>query len=68
MQKYSNFDLEKVTSFLENLPHINEFINLNLLFYLDQGKVDAEFQKTITYADIYKTIFETKKEEEKKSD
>jgi len=72
MQVYADNDLEKVTNFFEKLPHINEFINLNLLFYRDPVKVDEEFQKGFTYLDIYKNVFNVeliaKKEEEKKEE
>ena len=30
LQKFSDYDLQKVGDFFENLPEINKFINLNL--------------------------------------
>jgi len=69
MRVNENYDIEKISSFFENLPNINKFINLNLLFYRDQAKVDEEFQKDLTYLEIYKAVFnmelEEKKEEKK---
>ena len=66
MRVNENYDSEKIISFFENLPNINKFINLNLLFYRDQVKVDEEFQKDLTYLEIYKAVFNVELEEKKK--
>ena len=65
MRVNENYDLEKIYSFFENLPNINKFINLNLLFYREQTKVDEEFQKDLTYLEIYKAVFNVELEEKK---
>ena len=49
-----------VAKFFEGLPNVNEFIQLNLLFYKDQNSVDVEFEKIKTYEDAYISVFEQK--------
>ena len=49
-----------VAKFFEGLPNVNEFIQLNLLFYKDQKSVDVEFEKIKTYEDAYISVFEQK--------
>ena len=44
----------------KGLPNVNEFIQLNLLFYKDQNSVDVEFEKIKTYEDAYISVFEQK--------
>ena len=50
-------DLEKVSEFFERLPFIDEFINLNLLFYTKPNIVDNEFEKLTSYSSIYNKVF-----------
>jgi len=61
IEKYFKGIPESVTSFVANffkgLPNVNEFINLNLLFYKDQNIVDNEFEKIKTYKDAYIAVF-----------
>ena len=57
LQTYSNEDLEYVSKFLKELPFINYFINLNLMFYHAPEKIDQEFQKKKTYSEIYAEVF-----------
>ena len=49
-----------VAKFFEGLPNVNEFIQLNLLFYKDQKSVDVEVEKIKTYEDAYISVFEQK--------
>lgn len=46
-----------VAKFFKNLPNINEFINLNLLFFKNQKTVDENFEKIKTYSDAYFAVF-----------
>ena len=57
LQSYSDDDLEVVSNFFENLPFINEFISLNLKYFFKPSKVDEEFQKSMTYSEIYAKVF-----------
>ena len=59
-----SIDYLYVSCFFEALPHINEFIKFHLLLYPNQIKADEEFQKFITYPEIYNKIF-VKVEDEK---
>ena len=60
-QEYSQKDLKPVVEFFEQLPQINKFINLNLLFFKEPEKIDEKFQENITYAEIYSKVFEASK-------
>jgi len=57
LQSFSDDDLEVVSNFFENLPFINEFISLNLKYFFKPSKVDEEFQKSMTYSEIYAKVF-----------
>ena len=60
-QEYSQKDLNPVVEFFEQLPHIDKFINLNLLLFKEPEKIDEKFQENITYAEIYSKVFEASK-------
>ena len=60
-QEYSQKDLKPVVEFFEQLPHIDKFINLNLLLFKEPEKIDEKFQENITYAEIYSKVFEASK-------
>ena len=60
-QEYSQKDLNPVVEFFEQLPHIDKFINLNLLLFKEPEKIDEKFQENITYDEIYSKVFEASK-------
>ena len=56
-QSYSSQELEKVVHFFEAFPNLDEFINLNLIYYFNKEKADEEFQKKTKYENVYNKIF-----------
>jgi len=61
LQFNSDQDLQQVVEFFEKLPFINEFININLLYYYKPENIDNEFGKFISYSSIYNEVFEKNK-------
>lgn len=49
--------LSFVAEFFEKLPNINEFIDLNLLFFKDPKTVDKKFEEIKSYSDAYIAVF-----------
>jgi len=46
-----------VAEFFQKLPNINEFIDLNLLFFKDPKTVDKKFEEIKNYSDAYIAVF-----------
>ena len=61
LQTYCNANLKQVVDFFERMPNINDFINLNIIYYHNPNKADSEFRKNNDYKIIYNKLFETKK-------
>ena len=59
LQPYSDEDLQVVSNYFENLPLVDKFISLSLKFFLRPDKVDEEFQKNMTYSEIYDKVFKS---------
>ena len=59
LQPYSDEDLQVVSNYFENLPLVDKFISLSLKFFLRPNKVDEEFQKNMTYSEIYDKVFKS---------
>lgn len=54
-------DLQKVVDFFKSMPNINDFIDLNILYYHNPQKAENEFIKNNDYEEIYKILFENEK-------
>ena len=61
LQKSCKADLQKVVDFFKSMPNINDFIDLNILYYHNPQKAESEFKQNNNYDEIYKKLFETKK-------
>ena len=61
LQKSCKADLQKVVDFFKSMPNINDFIDLNILYYHNPQKAESEFKQNNNYNEIYKQLFETKK-------
>ena len=61
LQKSCKADLQKVVDFFKSMPNINDFIDLNILYYHNPQKAESEFKQNNNYDEIYKQLFETKK-------
>ena len=58
MQIISNkVDLQLVVDFFQQLPNLDEFINLNLLYYFNQELAEQEFKTKVDYSKLYSKIF-----------
>ena len=60
MQNTTNVNLDKVINFFNKFPFLEDFINMNLKFYLNQEKAENEFKNkhNILYSEVYKKVFE----------
>ena len=61
LQNTSDTDLDQVINFFNKLPFLDDFININLKFYFNQGRAQDEFKKkyNVTYSEIYRNVFES---------
>ena len=50
-------DLQLVVDFFQRLPNLDEFINLNLLYYFNQELAEQEFKTKVDYSKLYSEIF-----------
>ena len=50
-----NYD--KVVKFFKGLPRVNEFINLNILYFVNPERADQEFEKLITFPKAAGQVF-----------
>lgn len=60
LQDTTNAKLDDVINFFNKFPFLEDFININLKFYLNQEKAESEFKNkhNILYSEIYKKVFE----------
>lgn len=49
--------LDKVVTFLENLPDLNYYINLELTFYLNKQKLEEKISEKYNFNLIYNNYF-----------
>ena len=52
-----NMNYDKVVKFFKGLPRVNEFINLNSLYFVNPEKADQEFEKLITFPQAAGQVF-----------
>ena len=52
-----NMNYDKVIKFFKGLPRVNEFINLNSLYFVNPEKADQEFEKLITFPQAAGQVF-----------
>ena len=57
LQNFCNANLELVVDFFKSMPNINEFIDLNILYFHNPKKADTEFRKNNNYEIIYNKLF-----------
>ena len=57
LQKSCKADLQKVVDFFKSMPNINDFIDLNILYFHNPKKADSEFRKNNDYNIIYNKLF-----------
>ena len=50
-------DLQLVVDFFQKLPNLDDFINLNLLYYFNQELAEQKFKTKVDYSKLYSKIF-----------
>lgn len=49
--------LDQLISFLEKLPYLSDYINLEVTFFLNKSKLEEEIEKKYDFSSIYDSVF-----------